>query len=111
MKFAKAKSKFIRVSPRKARLAATLIRNLGVEEAFLQLNYCRLKSGKLLSKTLKSAVANAETTLDAKREKMKIHDVRVDEGPVMKRVKPRNRGGRTPIMKRTSHFSIVLSVE
>ncbi len=109
MQFAKAKTRFVRISPRKARLTAGLIRGLTVEEAFIQLQYSNLKGSRLLKKTLDSAVANAETQLDTRREALKIHEVRVDEGPTMKRAKPKNRGGRVPIMKRTSHFMIILS--
>ena len=109
MKFAKAITKYVRISPRKARLAAGMIRNMPVEEAILQLKYSGLKGGALLKKTLDSAIANAETQLDAKRESLIVNEVRIDEGPTMKRAKPKNRGGRVPIMKRTSHFTIVLS--
>jgi large subunit ribosomal protein L22 len=111
MKFAKAKTKNVRISPRKAILAAGLIRGLTVPQATVQLLYSPLKGSKLLRKTLDSAVANAETQLDAIREKLKIHEVLIDEGPTMKRAKPKNRGGRAPIMKRTSHFTIVLLSE
>ena len=109
MNYAIAKSKFIRISPRKARLAAGLIRGLSVEDASLQLKYCRLKAGRLLEKTLSSAVANAETQLDSRRENLKVHEVRVDDGPRMKRARPKNRGGRHPILKRMSHFTIIVS--
>lgn len=63
-----SKSKYIRISPRKARLAAGLIRGLPVSQAALQLLHCGLKGGRLLKKTLDSAVANAETQQDARRE-------------------------------------------
>jgi large subunit ribosomal protein L22 len=109
MKFALAKTNYVRISPRKARLAAGLIRGLPVLDAFTQLKYCNLKAGRLLSKTLNSAVANAETQLDARREDLKVTTVLVNEGPTMKRSKPKNRGGQHPIMKRTSHFTIVVS--
>jgi large subunit ribosomal protein L22 len=111
MKFAKSISKYIRISPRKARLAAGLIRGLDVNSAFEQLHFSKLKSGRLLFKTLKSAVSNAETIHEGKKENMKVFEVRVDEGPTMKRVKSRNRGGRSPILKRMSHLSIIVSVE
>jgi large subunit ribosomal protein L22 len=111
MRFAKAISKFVRISPRKARLAAGLIRKLPVEEALFQLKYSSLRGGTLLKRTLASAIANAETTLDAKRESLIVQEVRVDAGPVMKRAKSKSRGGRMPIMKRTSHFTVVLSCE
>jgi large subunit ribosomal protein L22 len=109
MKFAKAVTKYVRISPRKARLAAGMIRNLSAEEAVFQLKYSKLRGGALLQKTLNSAIANAETQLDAKRENLKVSEVRVDAGPTLKRAKPRSRGNRMPIMKRTSHFTIVLS--
>lgn len=102
-------SKYVRISPRKARLAAGLIRGLSVSEASLQLIYCQLKAGRLLKKTLDSAVANAETQHDVRSENLKVAEVRIDEGPTFKRAKPKNRGGRHPIMKRTSHFTVVVS--
>lgn len=111
MNRAKAITKYVRISPRKARLAAALIRNQLVEEATAQLLFCNLKAGRLLKKTLDSAVANAETQLDLRREELKVLEVRVDEGPTMKRITPKNRGGRHPILKRTSHFTIVVGTE
>lgn len=109
MNQAKAISKYIRISPRKARLAAGLIRGLSVQDASLQLTYSELKAGRLLKKTLDSAVANAETQLDLRKENLKVAEVRIDEGPRFKRAKPKNRGGRHPIIKRTSHFTVVVS--
>lgn len=106
---AKAITKYVRISPRKARLAAGLIKGLPVEQASLQLTYSNLKGGRLLKKTLDSAVANAETQLDVRREDLKVKEVRVDEGPRLKRAKPKNKGGRHPIIKRTSHFTVVVS--
>ncbi|KAF3361557.1 50S ribosomal protein L22 [Chlamydiales bacterium STE3] len=106
MDSAKAISKYIRISPRKARLAADLIRGLSIAEASFQLAHCQLKAGGLLKKTLESAVANAETQLELRRENLVVAEVRVDAGPVFKRAKPKNKGGRHPIMKRTSHFTI-----
>lgn len=111
MQFAKAVTRYIRISPRKARYAAALIRGLNVEKASLQLLYSKLRGGRLLKKTLDSAVANAETQLDARREKLKIHEVRVDPGPILRRAKPRSRGSSVPVNKRTSHFTIVVATE
>lgn len=111
MNQARAITKYVKVSARKARLAAALIRGLSVEEAILQLGVSQLKAGRLLKKTLDSAIANAETVLDLRRENLTVAEVRVDEGPTLKRSKPRNRGGRHPILKRTSHFTVVVSSE
>lgn len=108
MQNARACTKNVRVPPRKARLAADLIRGLKVEDASLQLMYSQLKGGKLLKKTLDSAVANAETQLNIPRQKLKVQEVRVDAGPTLKRSKPKARGGMVPIMKRTSHFTVIV---
>lgn len=113
MSLAKAITKNVRISPRKARLAAGLIRGLSVSQAAVQLTQSNLKGGRLLKKTLDSAVANGESRKDneMRREEMKVLEVRVDAGPTLKRAKPKNRGGRHPILKRTSHFTIVVSDE
>lgn len=111
MREATAKTKYIRISPRKARLAAGLIRGKGVEEALLQLLYSNLKGGRLLKKTLDSAIANAETLHSVQRRDLKVKEVRVDAGPTMKRAKSKSRGGRVPILKRMSHFTVVVGTE
>jgi large subunit ribosomal protein L22 len=111
MQFARAQTKYIRIPPRKARLIADLIRGMKVEDATIQLMFNKNKAGRLLQKTLNSAVANAETQLNAQRRDLKVQEVRVDAGPVLKRAKSKSRGGRVPVMKRTSHFTIVLVAE
>lgn len=105
----KAVTRFIRISPRKARLAAALMRGKSVPDAELQLAHSGLKGGKLLIKTLKSALANAESQSEYKPEDLKVDEVRVDEGPRMKRAKPRSRGMKHPFLRRTSHFTVVVS--
>lgn len=105
----RAVTKYLRIPPRKARLAADLIRGLNVEDASIQLQYSQLKGGKLLKKTLDSAVANAETQLNIPRQKLKVKEVRVDCGPILKRSKSKARGGMVPIMKRTSHFTVIVA--
>lgn len=111
MQFAIAKTKYVRISPRKARYAAALIRKLNIDQASLQLLHSKLKGGKLIKKTLDTAVANAVTQMDARREQLKVHEVRVDPGPILRRAKPRSRGSSVPVNKRTSHFTVVLSIE
>ena len=111
MQEAYAKTKYVRISPQKARLAAGLIRGKGVEEALLQLKFSNLKGGILLKKTLLSAIANAETQSNVQRRDLKVKEIRVDEGPVMKRTKSKCRGGRVPIIKRMSHFLVIVGTE
>ncbi len=110
MMHAKAITKYVRISPYKARRSADLIRNMWVEDALLQLKYSNLKGSRLLKKTLDSAIANAQNKFDVKMQDLQILEVRVDQGPSLKRGKPRNRGRQVPIKKRTSHFTIVLAV-
>lgn len=105
---AKAVTKYVRITPQKARLAAGLIRGLPVNEASMQLNYCQMKAGPILKKTLDSAVANAENNLDISRDKLKVVAVYVNEGPRLKRSKPKNKGGSHPIIKKTAHFTVVV---
>ena len=111
MKRAKAISKYVRISPRKARLAAGLIRNMPALQATAQLQFCNMKGGKVIKKTLDSAIANAEANHDMRRERLTVVEVRVDEGPTMKRAKSKCRGGRTPILKRSSHITVVVGAE
>lgn len=103
-----ARSKYLRISAQKARLAAGLIRNLSVDEALAQLMFSNVKGGRLLIKTLNSAIANAEWKFEAPREELRVLEVRVDEGPQLKRARPKNKGGRHQILKRTSHFTVAV---
>ena len=104
----KAISKFVRICPRKARLAAGLIRGLSVDEASRQLAFGNSYGARVLKKTLDSAVANAEANFDLRRENLNVLEVRVDQGVTLKRIKPKNRGGRHPIQKKTSHLTVVV---
>lgn len=111
MQFAKAVTRYVRISPRKARYAADLIRRLPVDQASLQLKYSKLRGGRLIKKTLDSAVANAETQLDLRRENLIVHEVRVDSGPILRRAKPRSKGSSVPVNKRTSHFTVIVTAK
>lgn len=108
---AKAVTKFVRISPYKARLAAGLIRGLPIDKARAELKYSGLKGGRLLLKTLDSAIANALFLMEIKEEELKVVEVRVDEGPRFKRAWPKNKGGRHPILKRTSHLTVIVNKE
>ncbi|WP_201456584.1 50S ribosomal protein L22 [Chlamydia sp. 17-3921] len=104
----KATARYIRVQPRKARLAAELMRSLSVQRAREQLLFSELKAGRCLKKVLDSAVANAVLHENIKCEDLSVIEVRVDAGPVYKRSKSKSRGGRSPILKRTSHLTVVV---
>ena len=111
MEFGKAVTKSVRISPRKARLAADLIRGLPLEEARAQLLFSGLRGGRLIGKTLESAVANATMLHDLRREDLVVLEVRVDEGPRLKRSKARSKGSAVPVIKRTSHFTVIVGSE
>lgn len=105
---ARAVAKYLRVPPRKARLAAALIRNKSIEDALAELDFCQMKAGEMFKKVVRSAVANAETAFDARRDLLRIVEVRVDEGPRLKRAKSKSKGGRVPVHKKMSHFTVVV---
>ena len=104
----KAKAKFVRTSAKKVRLVAGLIRGLDVEEALVQLQFSKKNAALPIAKLLKSAIANAEENLDLKRNNLFVQEIRVDEGPTLKRWMPRAMGRATPIRKRSSHTTLIL---
>lgn len=112
MKQATANAKYIRISPKKARVVADLIRGLSIDAAMFQLSESGTKAGRLLAKTLSSAAANAELQHEGfNSSEWKLMEVRVDKGPNWKRAKSKSRGGRAPVLKRTSHFTLVVGTE
>jgi len=103
-----AQLKYLRISPRKVRLLADLIRGVGLEEAKLRLNFSKKKSTLPLLKLLKSVESNARHNYKLEPEKLFIKEIKVDGGPFLKRYMPRARGRATMIKKRTSHVTVVL---
>lgn len=101
-----AKLRFARVSPQKTRLVADQIRGLSAEKALTLLEFSTQKAASIVRKVLESAVANAEHNDGADIDELRISEVLVDEGPIMKRMKPRARGQADRIQKRTSHVLI-----
>ncbi|MBI3013617.1 MAG: 50S ribosomal protein L22 [Candidatus Tectomicrobia bacterium] len=102
--------RFLRASPRKVRLVADLIRGKRVGEALNILTFTEKRAARKLEKVLRSAVANASETKKVKEvDDLVISRVLVDPGPVWKRHMPRARGRATPIRKRTSHVTLILS--
>ena len=104
-----AKHKFARVSPQKGRLVADQIRGLSVAQALEILAYSPKKAAVLVNKVLESAIANAEHNEGADIDELKVASIMIDEGPTMKRIKPRAKGRADRILKRTSHISVVVS--
>jgi len=102
----KAVAKYVRISPRKVRLVVDLIRGKKVEEALAILRFTPNISREPVTKVLKSAVANAEHNLDMNPDDLYITKIYVDQGPTLKRIKPRAHGRADRIRKRTSHITV-----
>ena len=106
-RIAQAKLNYLRIAPRKVRRLANVLKGMSVEEAEAELLYRPQRAAKPLLKLLRSAVANAlNQHLDKTR--LYIADIRVDQGPMLKRWLPRAMGRATPIQKKSSHISLVL---
>ena len=104
----RAAAKFIRVSPRKIRLVMDQVRGRKVEEALNILSFAPQKGARILKKLINSAVANAEQNSDVDVDSLYIKRLYADEGPTMKRWRPRAQGRATRINKRTSHLTIIV---
>lgn len=105
---AKAVAKYIRISPFKARLVVDLIRGKGVEEAEAILRYTPNRAATPIMKVLKSATANAENNLHLSNDDLFVKACYVDEGPSLKRFKPRARGRADRMLHRMSHITVVV---
>jgi large subunit ribosomal protein L22 len=106
----KASLKNYRRSARKVREVTSLLRDMGVEEAGVQLMLWKKGCGEDLLKLLKSAVANAQNNFKLREEDLYIAEVKVNEGPTMKRWRARAFGRATQILKRTCHIELILGV-
>ena len=106
---AKAVAKYIRISPRKAAQVADLVRGKSVGEAYAILKFTPNKGAAIIEQVLKSAVANAEHNYNMDVDKLYVSTIFVDQGPSLKRFKPRAMGRSDGIMKRTSHITIMVS--
>ena len=102
-----ATHRFARVAPRKARLVADMIRGKRVDEAMTALEFSKQRAAWYLKAVLKSAIANAEEK-DANVQNLFIAESRVDQGPVLKRFQPKDRGRAHSIHKKTAHLIISL---
>ncbi|WP_430884824.1 50S ribosomal protein L22 [Fusibacter sp. JL216-2] len=106
---ARALNKHVRISPRKMKPIADLVRGKDVKEASAILKFTPRKGARELLKVLESAVANAENNFDMDVESLYISQVYANQGPVMKRWKAGSMGRANPILRRTSHIGVVVA--
>lgn len=105
----RASLRYIRITPRKLRLVADLIRGKNVRQAQAILSVSPKRGAYFLGKLLKSALANAEQNPDVDLDQLRISQLRVESGPILKRWRAAPRGRAVPIKKRTSQVTIVLT--
>jgi ribosomal protein L22 len=105
----KATARYVRVAPRKARLIADQVRGLHIEKARALLAFSPRGAAQDIHKLIDSAAANAENNHDLIGDEMRISSITVDEGPTLRRYRPRALGRATPINKRTSHIAVALT--
>jgi large subunit ribosomal protein L22 len=101
-----AKLKFVRLSPQKARLVADQVRGMPVGQALQILKFSDKRAAGIVRKVLESAIANAEHNNGADVDELKVSVIMIDEGPAMKRLRPRAKGRADRILKRTSHITV-----
>jgi ribosomal protein L22 len=105
----RASARYVRIAPRKARLIADQVRGLHIEKARALLQFSPRGAAEDIHKLINSAAANAENNHDLIGDEMKVSSITVDEGPTLKRFRPRAMGRATPIHKRTSHIAVALT--
>ncbi|CAG5081195.1 50S ribosomal protein L22, rplV [Thermobacillus xylanilyticus] len=106
---AKAHANYVRIAPRKAQLVVDLIRGKSVGEAIAILRHTPKAASPIVEKLLNSAIANAEHNYQMNVERLYISQAYVNQGPTLKRYRPRAQGRAFPIKKRTSHITLVVS--
>jgi large subunit ribosomal protein L22 len=103
-----AMARFVRVTPMKARRVVDLVRGHGVDDALATLRFAPQAASETVYKVLESAVANATTNEGLERNNLVVTKAMVDEGPTLKRFRPRAQGRASRILKRTSHITLVV---
>ncbi|CAM3496669.1 50S ribosomal protein L22 [Hydrogenibacillus schlegelii] len=106
---ARAVARGVRISPRKARLVIDLIRGKDVGTALAILRQTPKKAAPIIEKVLRSAIANAENNHDMRPDALYVRACYVDEGPTLKRYRPRAMGRAAQILKRTSHITVIVA--
>ena len=107
----RASSRYVRTAPRKARLVADQVRGLHIDKARALLQFSPRSAAQDIAKLIESAASNAENNHELIADDMKVAEITVDEGPTLRRYRPRALGRATRINKRTSHISVALSPE
>ena len=105
----RAKARYVRIAPRKARLVADQVRGLPVPEARTLLAFSSRGAARDVAKLIDSAAANAENNHELIADELRISEIAVDEGPTLKRWRARARGRATRIDKKTCHMSVALT--
>ncbi len=105
---ARAHARYVRIAPRKVRIVINLVRGKPVKEALDILKFVPKRASRVVEKLIRSAVANATHNHEMDEARLFIEQAYVNEGPVMKRVRPEMRGQAFPILKRMSHVTVVL---
>jgi ribosomal protein L22 len=105
----RASARYVRIAPRKARLIADQVRGMHIEQARALLEFSPRSAALDIQKLINSAAANAENNHDLVGDEMRITSITVDEGPTLRRFRPRALGRATPINKRTSHIAVALT--
>jgi large subunit ribosomal protein L22 len=105
---ARAVAKYVRTAPRKVRLVADIVRGKKVEDALHLLSFTPKAGAKLVSKVIKSAVANAVQKKGIDVDTLLVKSILIDGGPSLKRIRPRPMGRANRVLKRTSHITVVL---
>jgi large subunit ribosomal protein L22 len=104
----RAISKYVRMSPRKVKLVADLVRGKGVQEALTMLRFSPKAAARPVAKVIRSAVANAEENYGLAPDDLYIAEIHADKGPTLKRGRPGPRGRFKPMLKRSTHISVAL---
>jgi len=104
----KASARYIRIAPRKVRVVMDLVRGKSVNEALSLLKFVPKRASEPIAKVIASAAANAEHNFNLNKDNLVISQAFVDQGPTLKRFHPRQRGQAFPILKRTSHITVMV---
>ncbi len=105
---AKAVAKYVRISPLKVGYICDEIRGMQVDEALALLKFTPKRGARILEKVLNSAVANAENNFNLNRDELYVKSAYANDGPTMKRYRPKAKGMAYPILKRSSHIGVVV---